>query len=124
MITQQLLKRAKKRGKKKNKPKQYKNKKHVDFIHQQRCCLRDNLKDCLGVLQAHHLLKPWDGVRGMGMKASDKNVIPLCMRHHIMLHNFGNEFNFFGQMTGDPDYGRKVAEKYWNESPFKENDSD
>ena len=109
--------------KKKKKPKQYKNKGHLNFIHEQNCCLR-NCKDCLGQVQAHHLLKPWDGVRGMGMKASDKNVVPLCLRHHIMLHKFGNEFKFFEQMTGDSDYGRKVAEKYWNQSPFKESEND
>jgi|TARA_R100000455_G_C6272787_1_gene129823 hypothetical protein len=119
MITSNFRKKTKK----KKKPKQYKNKEHLDFIHHHDCCLRQ-CKDCFGPVQAHHLLKPWDGVRGMGMKSSDKNVVPLCLRHHIMLHKRGNESSFFAQMTGDPDFGRKISEAIWDRSPFKENEND
>jgi hypothetical protein len=101
--------------------KQYKNKKHLEWIHEFPCALTEN-KDCLGSIQAHHLLKPWDGFRGMGMKASDKNLIPLCLRHHIMLHKRGNELKFFEEMSGDEDYGKKIAEYYWNNSPYKEDE--
>lgn len=105
--------------KKKKKPKQYKNPKHLGFIHTMECCLKSN-KDCFGPVQAHHLLKPWDGFRGMGMKASDKNVIPLCLRHHIMLHKTGSELSFFTAMTNDPEYGKSVAEECWSASPYNE----
>ncbi len=109
------------KSKKKKKPKQYKNKKHLEYIHTLDCCLKE-VKDCLGPVQAHHLLKPWDGFRGMGMKASDRNVIPLCLRHHIMLHKSGNEFSFFIQMAGQSDYGMDIAEQLWNKSPHKEDE--
>ena len=119
MITSNFRKKTKK----KKKPKQYKNKGHLGFIHEQECCLRQ-CRDCLGAVQAHHLLKPWDGVRGMGMKASDKNVLPLCLRHHIMLHKTGDEFSFFKAMTNDPSFGQKISEAYWKSSPFKEDAND
>ncbi len=95
---------------------QYKNKKHLDWVHGLKCSLAGN-RDCLGPLQAHHLLKPWEGFRGMGMKASDRNVIPLCLRHHIMLHKRGNELAFFQEMTGDEEYGQKEARYLWHKSP-------
>ena len=103
------------------KPKRYVNKKHMDWMHSFPCCLTVQ-GDCLGAVQAHHLMKPWDGVRGMGMKASDKNVIPLCLRHHIMLHKTGSELSFFTAMTNDPEYGKSVAEECWSASPYNEDE--
>ena len=53
-----------------------KNKKHLMFVANQRCCLCTVAADwCRGNVQAHHLLKPYEGKRGMGMKASDNNVV-------------------------------------------------
>lgn len=39
--------------------------------------------------EAHHLLR--GVVRGMGRRADDSKVIPLCSRHHRDLHQDGNE---------------------------------
>jgi hypothetical protein len=99
--------------------KQYKNKGHLSFIHGFKCCLGYS-GACFGEVQAHHLLKPWEGYRGMGMKASDRNVIPLCLGHHQALHSAGNEFKYFESVSGREDYGKNVAEILWNLSPYFE----
>ena len=101
------------------KPKRYVNKKHMDWIHPLPCCLTAS-GDCLGSVQAHHLLKPWDGFRGMGLKANDKNLIPLCQRHHILLHKRVNELAFFEEKAGFADYGKVTAQRYWVRSPHHE----
>ena len=59
----------------------------------------------------------------MGMKANDKNIIPLCLRHHIMLHKRGNEPAFFNDMVGNPDHGKVIAQQYWLESPYNDDDN-
>jgi len=106
----------------------YKNKAHLGWVHDLGCCLRHaNVADalrpsCVGEIQAHHLLKPWEGFRGMGMKASDKNIIPLCFAHHQALHNRGNESDFFRLCVGDSDFGKKVAQVIWFTSPYFEKD--
>ena len=99
----------------------YKNKEHLSWVHEFPCSLRFK-KDCFGAVQAHHLLRPWDGVRGMGMKASDRNLVPLCQRHHIMLHKRGNEQAFFEEMTGDADFGKNTAKEYWDKSPHNDDE--
>lgn len=80
------------------------------------CCLK-TLKvsdDCNGVTQAHHLLKPWDGLRGMGMRSNDKNVIPLCMHHHGLLHTkFGSEKAFFESFGLGENLGKALAKNLW-----------
>ena len=102
----------------------YKNKGHLAWIHELGCCLRStHFKSkhfCDGNIQAHHLLKPWDGSRGMGMKASDRNIIPVCMAHHQAIHNRGDENKFFQLAMNDQDYGRNVAMSLWYSSPFYE----
>ena len=101
------------------KPKRYVNKKHMDWIHSFPCCLTAQ-GDCLGAVQAHHLMKPWDGVRGMGLKATDRNLIPLCQRHHIMLHKRGDEIKYFEEITGNGDFGKIIAQQYWEKSPHND----
>tara|TARA_R110002153_G_scaffold244479_1_gene399896 strand:- start:638 stop:862 length:225 start_codon:yes stop_codon:yes gene_type:complete len=62
-------------------------------------------------------MKPWDGERGMGMKANDKNVVPLCFFHHHVLHTqFGDEHKFFESYLDDPEYGKKLAETLYEQS--------
>tara|TARA_Y100000114_G_C11576290_1_gene238845 strand:+ start:168 stop:491 length:324 start_codon:yes stop_codon:yes gene_type:complete len=98
-------------------PKRYSNKEHVAWIHEFACCLRAK-RDCLGSIQAHHLLKPWEGARGMSLKATDRNVIPLCQRHHLMLHKRGNEQAFFQEQVDDQDFGKMIAKSIWIISPY------
>jgi hypothetical protein len=53
-------------------------------------------------------------VRGMGMRASDNNSVPLCYYHHALLHDsHGNEDMFWESFNLSADYGRNVAKKYW-----------
>lgn len=99
---------------------QYRNKKHVAWIHEHECRLAGI--DCDGPIQAHHLLKPWDGHRGMGMKANDKNLMPLCEGHHRALHLHGGEEAFFEERAGSANYGRLSAQQLWLSSPHFELD--
>ena len=94
-----------------------KSKKHLSFIHEHECCL-SSFGGCDGPLHAHHLLRPWSGKRGMGMKAGDENTIPLCMGHHGALHMRGDEDAFFEELTGRDAFGRDLAESLWKHKHF------
>ena len=97
------------------KTRRIKSRKHLQFVAQQRCCLKSiDFFGCTINVQAHHLLKPYDGVRGMGIRASDNNAVPLCYYHHALLHDsHGNEDMFWESFNLSKDYGREVAKKYW-----------
>jgi len=103
------------------KAEKHKNKKHLIFVSAQQCCLNVISADWCSVnIQAHHLLKPFDGKRGMGMRASDKNVVPLCYHHHAQLHDQnGDEDSFWISFGLSEDFGRQKAEELWNKSPHK-----
>ena len=49
------------------------NKKHLQVVAGKFHCLLWNVAkhECNGNIQAHHLLKPYEGSRGVGMKAGD-----------------------------------------------------
>lgn len=84
------------------------------WVHSFDCCIGVG---CGGPIQAHHLLRPWIGTRGMAMKADDRNLVPLCMHHHHELHFiFGSEEKFFDHHKGSPSYGRELAEMLWIEA--------
>ena len=96
------------------KKKNIKNKKHLIFVTGFDCCLNISHEWCKGHVQAHHLLKPYDGVRGMGMKAGDNNAIPLCQTHHALLHDTkGDEDKFWESYNLSPDFGRNIAKELW-----------
>ena len=99
-----------------SKKKRFEDRKHLISITNMQCCLK-TLKvsnGCKGVTQAHHLLKPWDGMRGMGMRSNDRNVIPLCMHHHGMLHTrFGSEKSFFEHFGLGENIGKVLAKNLW-----------
>lgn len=97
-----------------NKAHRSKSKVYLKWIHELGCTINDH--KCNGPIQAHHLLKPWVGGRGMGMKADDRNVIPLCMHHHSELHvKFGDEFKFFENYDKPEDYGQRLAKALYHE---------
>ena len=96
----------------------YANEKHLTHIRQKACLC--SWSDCFGGVEAHHLMKPWFGYRGMGMKSGDMNVVPLCHKHHMQLHEVGNENSFWISMGRSPDFGRAVAMRFWECSPYKE----
>lgn len=104
------------------KSKKIKNKRHLEYVARQRCCLTFTSEDwCRGNVQAHHLLKPYEGKRGMGMRSSDNNVVPLCYYHHAQLHDQkGDEDSFWRLHNKEKDYGRRTAEYWWNISPYNE----
>jgi len=56
----------------------------------------------------------------MGMRASDKNVVPLCYHHHAQLHDQnGDEDRFWKGFRLSEDFGRIVAKQFWEKSPHK-----
>jgi hypothetical protein len=103
-------------------PRRYENKKHLSHVREKNCLCRG--VDCYGDVEAHHLMKPWFGYRGMGMKAGDMNVLPLCHKHHMELHDVGNENSFWVRKGHSPDFGRAVALRIWEASPHTEDLSD
>lgn len=94
--------------------KRYTNRHHLEFVARCDCTLKNyaHREDrCQGGIQAHHLLKPYDGSRGLGMRANDRNVIPLCFKHHQELHDrLGTEANLFKKYGLAEDYGKRYAE--------------
>lgn len=97
----------------------FKSKKHLELVAYHKCCL-SHTNTCGGGVQAHHLLKPWSGKRGMGMKADDKNAIPLCYKHHAELHDkIGDEHKFFMKYNLPSYYGELVAVWFWYMSPHR-----
>ncbi len=95
------------------KTKPIRNRKHLEFVVSFRCILR-GWTACEGEIQAHHLLKPYYGHRGVGMRASDNNTVPLCYRHHAELHKFGNEDEFWKSYGLNKTFGRHTAERLWD----------
>ena len=80
----------------------------------------DSPSRCEGVIQAHHLMKPFYSSRGMGMRAGDKDIIPLCEKHHRNLHMLGNEYKFFEMITNNARFGILSAQRIWMSSPHYE----
>ncbi len=101
--------------------KQYRDKRHVRFIQSLACLIgqKNGPSKCSGPTQAHHLLKPWDGVRGASMRSGDQNCIPLCMKCHHELHTkHGTEKNLFEAHGLDPDLGKKYAQAQYEGAKF------
>lgn len=108
-----------KRKKKHPSKKRYENRAHLEYVASMQCCFKTMKisQACNGPTQAHHLLRPYDGVRGMGMKSSDRNVIPLCMHHHNLLHTkYGSEKAFFEAYKLTEDIGKVLARNLWEDN--------
>ena len=77
-------------------------------------------------IQAHHLLKPSDGRRGLSLKSGDDQVIPLCHHCHAQLHTkYGSEAAFFKARGMAPDAGQKYAKELYEKTLWeRENPSD
>ena len=103
------------------KTKAIKSRKHLEFVVSFRCVLM-GLSPCFGDVQAHHLLKPYYGHRGVGMRASDNNTVPLCFKHHAGLHKHGNEDDYWQSMNLGKEFGRTTAKKLWE--LFQEDQND
>jgi hypothetical protein len=96
--------------------KRYVNLKHLEYVRSKPCYICGSMGD----IEAHHLLKPWRGGRGMSLKAGDENSIPLCFNHHRELHQTGNEEKFFLKKNGSGDDGKFYARLLWLRSPHYE----
>ena len=101
--------------------KRYVNRKHLEWVASLPCILcKAGFYSHSKHVQAHHLLKPYKGTRGMSRRAGDENVIPLCFHHHSQLHTkFGNEFSFFQSYGLQKDYGQKWAKKLFEQKSFE-----
>ena len=94
------------------KKKRYTNRAFLEFVATLPCMLHSFgvSNGCSGGVQVHHLLKPWDGSRGMSMRSNDKNSIPLCFKHHAELHDkIGSEPKFFAKYDLDEYAGQEYA---------------
>jgi len=103
--------------------KRYKDESHLKWIRTLPCLLcKAGFYSHSKEVQAHHLLKPYDGEgRGMGMRSTDRNVIPLCLHHHAQLHTkFGNEFKFFESFGLPADFGQVWAKKLFEKKRFQD----
>lgn len=97
------------------KKRRFEDKDHVNFVRTQKCCIcQAGFYTAHPIVQAHHLLKPWIGARGMSLRADDRNCIPLCLHHHAKLHTkYGSEAAFFKAYGLSEDYGKKLAQSLW-----------
>lgn len=62
------------------KQKAYRNKKYLDWVKTQPCVLCQNEGG-----DAHHIIGT-GSLSGMGMKAPDNYVMPVCREHHQYIH--------------------------------------
>jgi hypothetical protein len=65
---------------------------YLAFVRKLTCCAPDLPSGwpgspCAGRMHAHHITGA-----GAGMKAGDRDTMPLCARHHFALHEFREEF--------------------------------
>jgi len=85
------------------------NKLHLDFVHQQGCCLCGRFP-----VEAHHL-KMVDGVdlvTGTGRRAADRWAIPLCPDHHRGYHGAPQSYQAkYGPVM------EEMAKYLWSISP-------
>lgn len=102
--------------------KRFVDKEHLEWVRQQPCLIEQaGFYSCKGVVQAHHLLKPYTGSRGLSLRAGDQNVIPLCLHHHSELHTkYGSEKSFFAKFGLPANYGKEMAQRLYEEKGFYE----
>jgi len=90
------------------KPKRFVDELHLANVRAMPCC-------CCGAggpSHAHHLLR--GPVRGMGLRAGDEWVIPMCHMCHSDLHDrSGDEVSF---LAGHGIDGVALAKELWRES--------
>jgi len=106
--------------------KRYKDKKHLEWVASLPCILcQAGFYTHSREVQAHHLLKPYKGARGMSLRSGDDNVIPLCFHHHSQLHTkFGDEYKFFEHYGLSKDFGKIWAKRLFEKRSFQEQSDD
>lgn len=70
---------------------------HLQFVRGMRCMI------CRapGPSESHHLLRVPDEPHGMGIRTGDDWAVPLCSKHHRILHQSGDETGFFKEWVAD-----------------------
>jgi hypothetical protein len=79
---------------------------HLKCIASKPCLICDRTP-----CQAHHIR--FAQPRAMGMKVGDEWTVPLCATHHQLLHDAGNEADWWKTEDIDP---LAIAERLWQES--------
>ena len=101
--------------------KRFQSRKYLEYITSEFDCILFPYAWCKRrPVQAHHLMKPVYSVRGMGLRASDKDVVPLCFDCHTELHRNGNELNFFKLKANNENLGKEKCQELWEGSPYYE----
>lgn len=103
----------------------FRDQKHLAYVRSLPCTIcKAGFISHHRIVQAHHLLKPWIGTRGMSLKADDRNAIPLCLHHHHLLHSkFGSEKALFENYGMKSDFGKKYAQELWEGTTSELDDS-
>ena len=102
--------------------KRHTDKEHLHWVSTLPCTICNTKNN----IQVHHLLKPYNGYRGLSLRSGDDNVLPLCMYHHTELHTkFGDEEKFFVNYGLEESYGRTMAKRlYEAKSRWVDEDDD
>jgi DNA recombination protein Rad52 len=87
-------------------PRRVRDKPHLEFVASEPCLVCDR-KPC----HAHHVR--FAQPRAMGMKVGDEWAVPLCFTHHRLLHEAGNEADWWAKHRL---YPLKSAERLWRDS--------
>jgi len=106
--------------------KRFVDKEHLAWVRQQPCLMKQlGFYSCEGSVEAHHLLQPSTGFRG-GVKSGDDQCLPLCLKHHALIHTkFGTEKAFFKSFGLPANYGKEMARKLYESSKsYRELDDD
>jgi hypothetical protein len=91
-------------------PRRYRDRAHLDFVSSQPCLLCGRRPS-----DAHHLR--FTQPRALGRRVSDEFAVPLCRTHHRVLHNRGDEAEWWKSVNLDP---VAVARTLWEHSRLNE----
>jgi hypothetical protein len=91
-------------------PRRYRDRAHLEFVSSQPCLLCGRQPS-----DAHHLR--FAQPRALGRRVSDEFAVPLCRTHHRVLHNRGDEVEWWKSVNLDPVI---VARQLWEHTRLNE----
>jgi ERF superfamily len=91
-------------------PRRYRDRAHLKFVSSQPCLLCGRRPS-----DAHHLR--FAQPRALGRRVSDEFAVPLCRTHHRVLHNRGDEAEWWKSVNLDPVV---VARRLWEQTRLSE----
>jgi hypothetical protein len=92
----------------------FQDRKHLEWVRTLPCLIcKAGYYSHSREVQAHHLMKPYDGFRGMGLKANDRNAIPSLLYASSLnfILKFGDEFQFFANYGLPNTFGQENGQK-------------